>query len=246
MSLELEGKCFVVTGAAGAIGRECAGQLLAGGARVLMVDVDQSRLEAATRGLPQYEGMSTYVSRIGSPAEAADVLDAAEMEIDGLVHMAGIFEPDPLDPDDRTVFDRAMSSNLTNAYDLCVAYQSRRNPRSVGRIVLCSSGSFRRGTPGRVAYSVAKAGIVGLVRSLSKQFAPHILVNAVAPNAIRTPMTEAIIREQEEAILATITLGRFGEPEEVAHVTLSLVLPAASYITGAVIPVDGGLMARNA
>ncbi len=94
--------------------------------------------------------------------------------------------------------------------------------------------------PGRVAYSVAKAGVVGLTRGLSRQFAPHTLVNAVAPNAIRTPMTDAVFQERGDAILSTIPLGRFGEADEIASVVTFLCSDGATYITGQTINVDGG------
>lgn len=234
------GRQFVVTGGAGGIGRACARDLLALQARVLLVDVDAARLADAAAELGGGARLAVHRSQLGSPAEAAVALDAAGGPVFGLIHMAGLFEHDPLDPHDHSAWDRAMASNLTNGYDLAVAYQSRRDVSAVGRIVLCSSGAYRRGVPGRVAYSVAKAGIVGLTRGLSRQFAPHTLVNAVAPNAIRTGMTHAVFEERGAAILSTIPLGRFGEAHEIASVVTFLCGPGASYLTGQTINVDGG------
>ncbi len=231
---------FVVTGGAGGIGCACARDLVQRGAYVLLVDVDASRLDDARAQIGAGDRVAVHVSTLASPAQAAAALDAAGRPLFGLIHMAGLFEPDPLDPNDHSAWDRAMASNLTNGYDLAVAYQSRRDASAVGRMVFCSSGAFRRGVPGRVAYSVAKAGIVGLTRGLSRQFAPHTLVNAVAPNAIRTGMTHAVFGERGAAILATIPLGRFGEPEEIASVVTFLCGPGASYLTGQTINVDGG------
>lgn len=240
MGASFEGRQFVVTGAAGGIGRVCARQLLDRGARVLLIDVEAAPLEALRSELGGGSAVGVHVSRLASAAEAGPALDAAGRPIFGIIHMAGLYEPDPLNPDDHSAFDRAMAANLTNGYDLGVAYQSRRDTRAVGRIVFCSSGAYRKGVPGRVAYSVAKAGIVGLTRGLSRQFAPHTLVNAVAPNAIRTGMTSAVFKERGEAIMATIPLGRFGEPEEIASVVTFLCSDGASYITGQTINVDGG------
>jgi 3-oxoacyl-[acyl-carrier protein] reductase len=236
----IAGRQFVVTGGAGGIGRECARQLLELGGEVLLVDVDGARLEEARANLLSVGTADIHVSMLASPRDAAAALDSARRPVYGLIHMAGLFEPDPLDPYDRAAYDRAMAANLTNGYDLGVAYQDRRDKSTVGRIVFCSSGAYRRGSPGRVAYSVAKAGIVGLTRGLSRQFAPHTLVNAVAPNAIRTKMTEKVFQERGDAIMSTIPLGRFGEPEEIASVVTFLCSDGASYITGQTVNVDGG------
>jgi len=240
MANTFDGRQFVITGGAGGIGRVCAKQLLDLGARVLLVDVDSARLDDVKASLDGGDRVAVHTSSLASAREAAAALDAAGKPIFGLIHMAGLFEPDPLDPENHSAYDRAIASSLTNGYDLAVALQTRRDTSAVGRIVYCSSGAFRRGTPGRVAYSVAKAGIVGLTRSLSRQFAPHTLVNAVAPNAIRTAMTDTVFKQRGDAILATIPLGRFGEPEEIASVVTFLCSAGASYITGQTINIDGG------
>ena len=240
MAASFDGLQFVITGGAGGIGRACARELLAGGAEVLLVDVDAARLDAATAELGADGRIKSHCSGLASPQEAAAALDAAARPIHGLIHMAGVFEPDPFEPDDHAVYDRALAANLTNGYDLAAAYPSRRDRSRTGRIVFCSSGAFRRGAPGYVAYTTAKAGVVGLTRALARRFAPHTLVNAVAPNAIRTAMTSTAFAERGDAILATIPLGRWGEPEEIASVVVFLCSDGASYLTGQTINVDGG------
>jgi 3-oxoacyl-[acyl-carrier protein] reductase len=234
---------FVVTGGAGAIGRACATRLLDQGARVLLVDIDDARLAEAAATLAVDSRVAVHRSAIASPQEAAEVLDALGGQVHGIVHMAGVFEWDALDPSDHGVWNRAIAANLTNAYDLCVAYQSRRDMTAVGRIVMASSLAFRRGASGRAAYCAAKAGVVGLVRALSKDFAPHTLVNAVAPGFIRTAMTEELAQTKGDAYLAQIPLGRFGTPDDVAGLVSFLCSPDSAYITGQTYNVDGGLWA---
>ena len=116
------------------------------------------------------------------------------------------------------------------------------------RIVNIASTEGLGATPGDTPYVAAKTGVTGLTRGLAVDLGPEgITVNCICPGPIRTAMTEAVPDEHKIIYAKRRTaLKRYGDPEEVAHMTLSLVLPAASYITGAVIPVDGGLMARNA
>ena len=140
MAASFDGLQFVITGGAGGIGRACARELLAGGAEVLLVDVDAARLDAATAELGADGRIKSHCSGLASPQEAAAALDAAARPIHGLIHMAGVFEPDPLEPDDHAVYDRALAANLTNGYDLAAAYPSRRDRSPTGRIVFCSSG----------------------------------------------------------------------------------------------------------
>ena len=237
----IEGRQFVVTGAAGGIGSACVRQLCGLGASVLMVDIDAERLRSVHAALPDGSEATAHNSPLATPRDAAAALDAAGRPVFGLIHMAGLYEPDPLDPEDHSAYDRALGSSLTNGYDLGVAFQARRDRDAVSRIVFCASGAARKGVPGRVAYSVAKAGVVGLTRGLSRQYAPHTLVNAVAPNAIRTPMTDTVFKERGDAILSTIPLGRFGEADEIASVVTFLCSDGATYITGQTINVDGGV-----
>ena len=119
---------------------------------------------------------------------------------------------------------------------------------NAARIVNIGSTEALGATAGSSPYSATKTGVTGLTRSYAVELGrENITVNCICPGPINTPMTDRFTDDQK-AIYARrhIALGRFGEPEEVAHITVSLCMPAASFITGAVIPVDGGLMARNA
>jgi 3-oxoacyl-[acyl-carrier protein] reductase len=169
------------------------------------------------------------------------VIEAAGAPVYALVHLAGLFERDALDPEDHGVWNRAIAANLTNAYDMAVAFSTRFDRREPARIVLTSSVAYRRGSADRVPYAAAKGGIVGLTRALSRKLAPDVLVNAIAPGLIETRMSEPVVAERGDAYREEIPLKRFGKPAEVASVIRFLCSPDASYITGQTISVDGGI-----
>jgi 3-oxoacyl-[acyl-carrier protein] reductase len=227
----------LITGGAGGIGMACARMFLAQGAAVHLVDIDGERLAKARSELAG--AVTVHQSALSTPAECRAAFPQGK-SVDALVHMAGVFEPDPLDADDRQVWDRAISSNLTNAYEMSIAF--RAQCKGAGRIVLCSSRAFQRGAVGRAAYTAAKGGIVGLTRTFSREFAPNILVNAIAPGLIATRMTEQLRATAGEQRLSEIPLGRFGTPEDIAGVVRFLCGADASYVTGQLITVDGGTL----
>jgi 3-oxoacyl-[acyl-carrier protein] reductase len=237
---ELEGRTIIVTGAAGGIGAVVARMAAERGARLLLIDPDETRLDALLDALPG-QGHAKAVSFLDTPAACAEVLRAVDGPIYGLVHMAGIYVPHELEPAARDVYDRTLAANTTNGFDLVCALQGRLTADVPARLVFASSQAFRRGSIGHVAYSVAKGGVVGLVRALSRNLAPHVLVNGLAPGLIETPMPAHVIAARGEDMLRDIPLGRIGRPEEVAGVVMFLLGPLSTYVTGQIINVDGGV-----
>ena len=240
MSSTFTGKRIIVTGGAGGIGLETVREFMDHGGHVIMADIDESALERAESLLGRVR-LATIASALDTPAECARVIEAAGAPVYALVHLAGLFERDDLDPDDHGVWNRAIAANLTNAYDMAVAFSTRFDRREPARIVLTSSVAYRRGSADRVPYAAAKGGIVGLTRALSRKLAPDVLVNAIAPGLIETKMSDPIVAERGEAYRQEIPLKRFGKPSEVASVIRFLCSPDASYITGQTITIDGGI-----
>src|ERR1700733_8429973 len=197
MSAAFTGKRIVVTGGAGGIGVETVRAFMEQGGHVIMADIDEGALERAQSVLGRVR-LGTIASPLDTPTECARVIEAAGAPVYALVHLAGLFERDDLDPDDHGVWNRAIAANLTNAYDMAVAFSTRFDRRGPARIVLTSSVSYRRGSAGYAPYAAAKGGVVGLTRALSRRLAPDVLVNAIAPGLIETKMADPIIAERGE------------------------------------------------
>ena len=235
-------KRIIVTGAAGGIGLETLPMLAGDDVHLLLVDLpDRTRLldDIAAR-LP---GTSRIVaSAIDSFEACRNVVAEAGGPISGLVHLAGLFEPDPEGPADHGVWDRAILHNLTNAYDMAGACVEAIDTSRTAQFVFISSLAFRRGSYEHVPYAAAKGGLVGMVRALSKRHAPKILVNGLAPGLIDTRMPADIIAKRKEQLLSAIPLKRFGHPREVASVITFLMSEASSYMTGQILNVDGGIV----
>lgn len=227
----------VITGAAGGIGRVTAKTLRSAGYDLLLIDRPGTALDDLVVPLD-----SPAVRIAGDGADAARAaLATVEGPIYGLVHLAGVMEPDPMLADEPGVWERAIADNLANAYAFATAIEDRLPPGRMGRLVFASSVAFRRGAGDHVAYSAATGGLVGLTRALARRLRKRATVNAVAPGVIMTDMSVPVIVEAKDRLLAEITLGRFGAPEEVAPVIRFLLGYEAGYITGQTINVDGGM-----
>lgn len=253
LSRSIRGRVAVITGAASGMGRATALLFASEGAKVAITDLDQSACDAVVAEIVTEGGDAKAFALDVSDHEAikrvtADV--AAQFGgIDILVNNAGISAFAALDGEDYdAIWTSALTILLTAHQRMVRACLPHLRKSDAARIVNIASTEGLGATPGDTPYVSAKTGVTGLTRGLAVDLGKEgITVNCICPGPIRTAMTDAL-PEEDKAIFAKrrTALRRYGEPEEVAHITLGLVLPAASYITGTVIPVDGGLAARNA
>lgn len=262
LSRSIAGKVAVVTGAASGMGRATVQLFVEQGARVAALDVNAEALERVVAEIEQaYQGEDGP----GGPCPVKGwVLDLADRDavnqtfsaiaehfggIDILVNNAGISQFVAIDSDEfEAAWERSLSVLLT-AHTRTVRaalpwLRQAEHPRIVNIASTEGLGATKFGSP----YTAAKTGVIGLTRSLAVELGGEgITVNCICPGPIHTGMTEAIPDEAKKEFARRRTaLKRYGDPEEVAHLTLSLVLPAAGFVTGVALPVDGGLTIRNA
>ena len=163
-------------------------------------------------------------------------------KVEVLVANAGITKDQLLLRMDEASFSAVLDTNLTGAYRVAKRAASGMLRARSGRLIFISSVVGLSGAPGQVNYAASKAGLVGLARSIARELGSrHITANVVAPGFVETDMTAELPPARRQEILASIPLGRFATPEEVAGVVTFLAGPAGAYLTGAIIPVDGGL-----
>ena len=240
---DLTGKTALVTGASGGIGGAIAKSLHAAGATVGLSGTRTDPLEA----LAAEFGDRAHVLPCNlSDAEAVTALPKQAVEamgsLDILVNNAGITRDNLFMRMSDDEWQSVLDVNLTSTFRLCKGVLRGMMKARWGRIVNISSVVGATGNPGQGNYAAAKAGMVGMSKSLAYEVASRgITVNAIAPGFIETAMTDKLTDDQKSAILTQIPSGRMGTPEEIAAAVLYLASPEAGYVTGTTLHVNGGM-----
>lgn len=248
----IAGRVALVTGAAGGLGRAVAHLLADEGAAVAVTDRDGAAAEATAAeivaaGLRARAYELDVTSARGIDVVVAD-LAATVGPVDILVNNAGVSLPAPIEGDEwEESWAATLAVNLTAQARLVRACLPHLARAGEGRVVNVASTEALGATPFLSAYTASKHGVIGLTRSLAVELGRRgVTVSCVCPGPIRTAMTAAIPDDAKATFARRrVPVGRYGEPEEVAHAVLGLVLPAMSYVNGAVLTVDGGMTAQN-
>jgi 3-oxoacyl-[acyl-carrier protein] reductase len=244
MQIDLSGKNALVTGSTRGIGRSIAETLAKAGARVAVVgrDLEKAREAAAAVGNGA-QGFACDVTDTAAIAKLVSDVEAAFGSIDILVNNAGITRDNLVMRLKDEDWDAVIDANLRGAFAAIRAVSRGMMKKRSGRIINISSIVGIIGNKGQANYAASKAGLIALTKSVAKELGSrNILVNAVAPGFIETEMTAAMTPEAREGLGKQIALERLGTPQDVAAMVAFLASDLASYITGQVLIVDGGMV----
>jgi 3-oxoacyl-[acyl-carrier protein] reductase len=242
----LQGRIALVTGASQGIGRACALELARAGATVALAARNEAKLAEVASEIEAAGGQAAAfaldVSSEDSIKAGAKAVIARFGKVEILVNNAGITRDGLMLRMKRADWDDVLGTNLTGAFLLTQALLSPMLKNRWGRIINIASVVGRTGQAGQVNYAASKAGLIGLTRSMAREVASRgITVNAVAPGYIETPMTAVLDEKQRAAMMTAIPLGRPGTAADIAQSVAFLASDAASYITGHVLDVNGGM-----
>jgi 3-oxoacyl-[acyl-carrier protein] reductase len=240
----LAGKVALVTGGSRGIGRAIASSLYDAGAKVAIVARDEARAKAAAGELGERAfAVGADVANAEQVAKAVAETERALGPIDVLVNNAGVTRDGLLVRMSDADWDTVLDANLKGAFNTMKAVTRGMMKRRDGRVINIASVVGITGNAGQANYSASKAGLIGLTQSVARELASrNIRVNAVAPGFIDTDMTRELTDDQRKKLLEQIPLARLGTGEDVAHAVLFLASDQASYITGQVLVVDGGMV----
>lgn len=256
-SRSVAGRTAIVTGAASGMGRATAHLFADEGARVVVADLGDARVSAVVEEIASVHGEGAALGVVCDVAsvESLDALVAATIEwtgrVDIVVNNAGVSGPNSLLSDDDVDFEETWATTV----DINLSAHARLVRRALpyllesdaARVVNIASTEALVTTAGLAAYAATKAGVVGLTKSMAVELGKlGVNVNCICPGPIDTGMTASIPDDAKQTYARRrVPLRRYGDPEEVAQMTLSLCLPAASFLNGAIIPVDGGMSIRH-
>lgn len=242
---ELDGEIAIVTGGTRGIGKAICEELAAAGARIGLVATDEERAAAAAAELPG-DGHAGFGCDVSDASACQDLVARVEETVGQasiLVNNAGITRDNIIVRMKDEEWQEVLDTNLSGAFYMTRAVARGMMKRRAGRMVNVSSVVALTGNRGQSNYAAAKAALIALTKSVAQELASRgIQANVVAPGLIETDMTAALPDAVREAMLERVPLGRLGAPGDVARTVRFLVGPGASYITGQVIVVDGGMV----